>query len=755
MARKKRKQSGRLDAYDDTYYEDSEYDAVDDDYAYNEDTEEWDEDWSEDEEDDSDEEEDDDVPVAARNRKHRKAGGISKAPLARSVGHLENTGRRKKKRPPALVKVVGKKPDPASRSFREKQRRNHETGSNRDRYYERDREREKPLHGPHYLSSLPTRQNAAVSRDEQRGRDRFRDPGQPVPLPSGYRHDANRYAEPEYTERGRGGFGWMRFLFLLVLLTCGTIYTFYVTTNVPPEGNALKPSNEKSPEATAPPELRSDKNRSNDTSSTANTADNRRNASRTNSEPRASETGRSQNSNAGESRDESAPRTDEMAGPTFSIPAMPLWDTNVPPASTEPQVASEMGRMFQQMRYTENVVSPEIPVADASGQMLLLDELAAANAVSHGNQSSVEQKVDGPNESVQNTDLESLPPATSELSLEQTSGVLVEHLAYAPPKAVLADIEPKIADNRTQASNRRGATNESNIDNADGLTKNMRARLAEAAPMVSLPGGTFVMGDDRGSLLDQRPAHKVTISPFRLDKYQVTNRQFEWFVDATSYESTAERQGWGYVFDMTSGEWVKMNGADWRKPDGKNKLDETMLDHPVTQVSWTDANAFCQWAGKRLPTEAEWEYAARGGEVDNAYPWGKHRLKDGKYMANDWQGWFPQSNTGDDGFLTTSPVGSFPENPFGLHDMAGNVWEWCRDWYSPQYYQFSPKEDPQGPDQPDKKHVGRVIRGGSFLSADNNGGAVRVMVRSYQPKNVSYQDVGFRTATDLGDEESH
>jgi len=121
-------------------------------------------------------------------------------------------------------------------------------------------------------------------------------------------------------------------------------------------------------------------------------------------------------------------------------------------------------------------------------------------------------------------------------------------------------------------------------------------------------------------------------------------------------------------------------------------------------------------------------------------------MKDGKYMANDWQGWFPQNNTGDDGFLLTSPVGSFPSNPFGLYDMAGNVWEWCHDWYSPQYYQFSPKENPQGPDLPNAEHTGHVVRGGSFLSTDNNGGAIRVTVRSYQPEKIGYQDVGFRAA---------
>jgi formylglycine-generating enzyme required for sulfatase activity len=385
----------------------------------------------------------------------------------------------------------------------------------------------------------------------------------------------------------------------------------------------------------------------------------------------------------------------------------------------EPQshVASDLFREFQQKSYTEESAKSEIQGQESENELqphgsqgvraLLIDELDTQNLVAK----------------------EQLPQSPSPEHLS-----VFDQVAYAPPPAILADIAPKIADDRSRPMRRLTP------DSPKPIPKS----LAKLAPMVSLPGGTFRMGDDRGSLLDQRPAHQVVIAPFHLDKYQVTNRQFQLFVDATGYKTTAEHQGWGYVFDFDAREWVKMNGAYWRKPDGKTPLDEPRFDHPVTQVSWVDANAFCQWAGKRLPTEAEWEYAARGGLVDNAYPWGEHRLQDGKSMANDWQGWFPRNNTGDDGFLLTSPVGSFPANPFGLHDMAGNVWEWCHDWYSSRYYQFSPKDNPQGPDQPETEHVGHVIRGGSFLSADNNGGAIRVTVRSYQPEKVSYQDVGFR-----------
>ncbi|MCL2711570.1 MAG: formylglycine-generating enzyme family protein, partial [Planctomycetaceae bacterium] len=207
------------------------------------------------------------------------------------------------------------------------------------------------------------------------------------------------------------------------------------------------------------------------------------------------------------------------------------------------------------------------------------------------------------------------------------------------------------------------------------------ASLDAIAPMVSLPGGTFRMGSDTATERDQRPARQVRIAPFNIDVYQVTNRQFQLFVRETEYETTAERQGWSYVFHAEHKAWVRMVGANWQNPSGTNPYPRleggamtAMLDLPVVHVSWDDAQAFCRWAGKRLPTEAEWEYAAKGGLLDAPYPWGQHRQIGGQYFGNFWQGRFPDENTGADGFLGLSPVGSFPANAYGLYDIGGNVW---------------------------------------------------------------------------------
>ena len=303
--------------------------------------------------------------------------------------------------------------------------------------------------------------------------------------------------------------------------------------------------------------------------------------------------------------------------------------------------------------------------------------------------------------------------------------------------------------------------------------------LATIAPMVALSGGTFRMGSNTATERDQRPARQVRLSPFKIDVYPVTNRQFQMFVRETQYETTAERQGWSYVFHSESKAWVRMVGAHWQNPSGNNPFAgleggamTAMLDLPVVQVSWDDAQAFCRWVGKRLPTEAEWEYAAKGGLLDAPYPWGQHRQVGGKYFANFWQGRFPDENTCADGFLGLSPVGSFPANPYGLFDIGGNVWEWCGDRYAVDYYRRSPQDNPMGPSaeegntisvarqilrKEDGQYIGetmrsvdevplRVIRGGSFLSAENTDAGYRTTARASQPQTLSFQDVGFRCA---------
>jgi formylglycine-generating enzyme required for sulfatase activity len=324
-----------------------------------------------------------------------------------------------------------------------------------------------------------------------------------------------------------------------------------------------------------------------------------------------------------------------------------------------------------------------------------------------------------------------------------------------------------------------GVTNRNQSSSAETLSPIAdRSPLDAIAPMKSLPGGTFRMGSDVAPEGDQRPVHEVRIAPFKIDIYPVTNRQFQMFVRETHYETTAERSGWSFVFHGESKAWVRMVGVNWRNPSGNNSYTEldsgaltAMLDYPVVHVSWGDVMAFCRWSGKRLPTEAEWEYAAKGGLLDALYPWGNQRQSaDGKFYANYWQGRFPDENSGADGFLGLAPVGSFPANRYGLFDMGGNVWEWCSDRYAADYYKRCPLNNPTGPAEAETVTVARlmlqkergvyvketmdgadtvslrVIRGGSYLSAENTDAGYRTTARGNQPQPFSSQDVGFRCA---------
>lgn len=217
--------------------------------------------------------------------------------------------------------------------------------------------------------------------------------------------------------------------------------------------------------------------------------------------------------------------------------------------------------------------------------------------------------------------------------------------------------------------------------------------------------------DPRGYAADgEGPVHEVTVGAFELSKHTVTNDEFAEFVADTGYVSTAERFGDSFVFGgllpddfpptravAAAPWWRQVEGADWRHPEGPQSTVDARGDHPVIHVSWDDAVAYCEWNGTRLPTEAEWERAARGGRESQHFPWGDELEPDGVHRMNVFQGEFPARNTAADGWEGTAPVGSYPPNDFGLFDMTGNVWEWCADWFDPNYYSYSPPRSPAGP----------------------------------------------------------
>lgn len=318
-----------------------------------------------------------------------------------------------------------------------------------------------------------------------------------------------------------------------------------------------------------------------------------------------------------------------------------------------------------------------------------------------------------------------------------------------------------------------------------------RADASWTNDMVWIPGGTFWMGEEHGQS-DERPVHRVTVDGFWLDRTEVTNEQFERFVRATGYVTVAERKPdprdfpgvpeenlvpGSIVFSPPSLQeinraraeaglppaseypmdnhfiwWRYVPGANWRHPEGPQSDLRGREKHPVVHVAWEDAVAYCRWAGKRLPTEAEWEYAARGRLDRKRYVWGDELTPSGRWLANVWQGRFPLENTAEDGFRATAPVGSYPPNGFGLHDMAGNVWEWCADWYLPDYYAHSPATNPRGPDtsfDPNEPGVmKRVQRGGSFLCAEVYSTGYRPAYRMKNTPDTGMQHVGFRCAKD-------
>jgi formylglycine-generating enzyme required for sulfatase activity len=306
--------------------------------------------------------------------------------------------------------------------------------------------------------------------------------------------------------------------------------------------------------------------------------------------------------------------------------------------------------------------------------------------------------------------------------------------------------------------------NAAGITSGDGDTTNMRW----------VPGGKFLMGAD--AFPDSRPLHEVTVDGFYMDEHEVTNAEFAAFVNATGYKTVAERplnpadypgvpadklvpgsavftpSATPVPMDNPLQWWTYVPGANWSHPEGAKSLITGREDYPAIHISYEDAAAYARWAGKRLPTEAEWEFAAQSGRGNHTYYWGDQLKPDNKWVANIYQGSFPDKNTSEDGYTGAAPVKSFPANAYGLYDMDGNVWEWCADFYRPDYYQKSPSLNPGGPvdsyDPDEPGVVKRVQRGGSFLCSDDYCIRYKAGSRGKGEVTSGSNNLGFRCVMD-------
>lgn len=292
--------------------------------------------------------------------------------------------------------------------------------------------------------------------------------------------------------------------------------------------------------------------------------------------------------------------------------------------------------------------------------------------------------------------------------------------------------------------------------------------------MVWIPAGEFTMGSSDENFIDAQPLHQVSLEGFWMDEHEVTNAAFAAFVKATGYQTVAEIapnprdfpaipaenlvagsavfSPPNYAVDLSNPLmwWKYVKGANWKHPFGDERI--AVDDEPVVQVSYTDAIAYAKWAGKRLPTEAEWEYAARAGKEQQPYYWGNDLKPNGKWQANIFQGQFPNADSKEDGHIGVAKVKSYAANAFGLYDMEGNVWEWCNDFYRPDYYENSPKQNPQGPTDSyglqEPGLVKRVQRGGSFLCSDEYCNRYRAGARGKGEVNSASNNLGFRCVKD-------
>lgn len=324
-----------------------------------------------------------------------------------------------------------------------------------------------------------------------------------------------------------------------------------------------------------------------------------------------------------------------------------------------------------------------------------------------------------------------------------------------------------------------GSQNEKEENDAGGIDQSLLYSLANdtiSPQMVFIPGGKFQMGSDDPAFMDAQPVHEVNVKGFWMDEHEVTNAEFARFVKATGYITVAERplDPKDYpnvpkenliigspVFAPPDNEvslddpgqwWRYVAGASWYHPFGPASDEKIKPNDPVVQICYEDAIAYAKWAGKRLPTEAEWEFAARAGKENKKYYWGEELKPAGKWVANIFQGNFPNKNSLEDGFDFIAPVKSFPPNAYGLYDMEGNVWEWCSDFYRPDYYQKSPNQNPQGPadsyDPGEPNAVKRVVRGGSFLCSDQYCIRYKAGSRGKGESKSASNNLGFRCVKD-------
>lgn len=287
-----------------------------------------------------------------------------------------------------------------------------------------------------------------------------------------------------------------------------------------------------------------------------------------------------------------------------------------------------------------------------------------------------------------------------------------------------------------------------------------RAHRGSTVDMVKLDGGPFLMGSEnpRGFVDDgEGPVRQVIVDPFFIDRYPVTNEQFAEFVRATGYRTEAERFGWSFVFHthvvpeliemrLPGLEWwCKVREAWWAQPEGPGSSIRGREHYPVVHVSWNDAVAYAEWAGKRLPTEAEWEYAARGGLEGQEFPWGNELTPGGRHLCNVWQGQFPDHDTAEDGYHGTAPVDAYPPNGYGLYAITGNAWEWCYDWFHPTWHITATKLNPTGPPQGTRK----VMKGGSYLCHESYCNRYRIGARTSNTPDSSTTNISFRCVRDI------